>query len=159
MRKLASLLVGLVVLSACSTIDCPLNNIVMGQWKLSATLGDTLTVSTVRGSGSDTVLLNRAVAVDSFALPMSYSQEEDIYYVQISHPTETTPLRTIDTVRVSKRNYPHFESVDCSPSMFHEILGVKTTHHRIDSIVINHKDVTYDTHRNHFLIYLQAAAD
>ena len=154
MRKIIPILIcAVLTMVGCSTYNCPLNNTVYTKYKLSGnitTLRDTLTISTTRLEGTDSVLINRDVNVDSFMLPISYSHPEDILYFE----TRDTLNRVfIDTVKVQKENFPHFESTDCSPSYFHTITGVTTTHNRIDSIVINHKDVNYDATTAHFIIY------
>ncbi len=154
MRKIIPIIcLAILMMVGCTTLDCPLNNTVYTKYKLGGsmtTLADTLTISTLRMEGNDSVLINKDVAVDSFMLPMSYSQPEDIFYFEMR---DTLHRVFVDTVRVSKENRPHFESVDCSPSFFHTITGVSTTHNKIDSIVINHKDVNYDATKVHFYIY------
>ena len=143
MRKIIPILMmALGLMAACSTLDCPLNNI--------TTLTDTLTISTNRIEGTDSVLINKDVNVDSFILPMSYSLLEDSLFFETRN-ADNRLLR--DTVTVQKTNTPHFESVDCKPSFFHTITGVKTKHNSIDSIVINCKEVTYDETKPHFYIY------
>ena len=114
------------------------------------TLNDTLTISTTKQEGTDSVLINKDVKVDSFILPMSYHQPEDVFYFTVKNKYLQEYK---DTVVVKKKDQPHFESVDCSPSFFHTITEVKTTHNLIDSIVINNKDVNYDASKAHFYIY------
>ena len=46
-------------------------------------------------------------------------------------------------------------SVDCSAAYFHKITAVSTTHHVIDSIVVNYADVNYDNKQEHFYIYFK----
>ena len=144
MRKIIPFVVFMVLaMVGCTSLDCPLNNTVYTKYKLmgdNKTLKDTLTISTKKIEGTDSVLINKDVNVDSFSLPMSYSQNEDVLLFK-------------DTVTVSKENRSHFESVDCSPSFFHTITDVKTTHNYIDSIVINQKEVNYDASKAHFYIY------
>jgi hypothetical protein len=159
MRKIIPLIIVCIcLLAACSTIDCPLNNAVFTAYKLTGTvtsLADTLTISTDITDGNDTVLINRDVNVDSFLLPLSYQRNEDTYFFKIYNKTSSTT----DTVRVEKDNKPHFESIDCNPSIFHTILGVKYTHNRIDSIVINNANVNYDATKAHFHIYFKSASN
>lgn len=148
-----------MALSACSSIDCPLNNRVYASFRLAgevATLSDTLTVATQRtpdNAAEDTVLLNLLTNADSLTLPMSYSRSEDILYFELRQ--YGTGRKTTDTVRVAKQNEPHFESVDCNPAMFHTITGVNFTHHAIDSIKINYNKVTYNDAKANFLIYFK----
>lgn len=146
-------------LSACSSIDCPLNNRTYASFKLAGDvtkLVDTLTISTPRNIDNpeeDTVLINRLVDTDSLSLPMSYQRTEDIYI--FTFVQKDTELKTIDTLWVSKENEPHFESVDCNPVMFHTIKDVSFTQRAIDSIKVNYNKVTYNDAKAHFLIYLK----
>lgn len=146
-------------LSACSSIDCPLNNRTYASFKLAGDvtkLVDTLTVSTPRNIDNpeeDTVLINRLVDTDSLSLPMSYQRTEDIYI--FTFVQKDTELKTIDTLWVSKENEPHFESVDCNPVMFHTIKDVHFTQRAIDDIKVNYNKVTYNDAKAHFLIYLK----
>lgn len=144
---------------ACTSIDCPLNSLVYTQYQLMNaagkvdTLADTLTIFTTRVDGNDSVLINRNVKTTEFALPISYTQNQDIFFFE----TKDTVYKVtrLDTVTIEKENMPHFESVDCSPSFFHKITSVSCTHNAIDSIVINNHDVNYDTSKKHFLIYFK----
>lgn len=146
-------------LSACSSIDCPLNNRTYASFKLAGDvtkLVDTLTVSTPRNIDNpeeDTVLINRLVDTDSLSLPMSYLRTEDVYI--FTFVQKDTELKTIDTLWVSKENEPHFESVDCNPVMFHTIKDVRFTQRAIDDIKVNYNKVTYNDAKAHFLIYLK----
>ena len=140
----------LLFLVSCSSVDCPLNNTVYANYKLMGkvtTLPDTLTIWTSRNDGNDTILINQQVNTDSFTLPVSYARDRDILYFRTNH--------TMDTVTIDKTNIPHFESVDCSAAYFHKITAVSTTHHVIDSIVVNYADVNYDNKQEHFYIYFK----
>lgn len=161
-EKAKALVVAMIAglgLSACSSIDCPLNNRTYASFKLAGEvtkLVDTLTVSTPRNIDNpeeDTVLINRLVDTDSLSLPMSYQRTEDIYI--FTFVQKDTELKTIDTLWVSKENEPHFESVDCNPVMFHTIKDVRFTQRAIDDIKVNYNKVTYNDAKAHFLIYLK----
>ena len=161
-EKAKTLVVAMIAglgLSACSSIDCPLNNRTYTSFKLAGDvtkLVDTLTVSTPRNIDNpeeDTVLINRLVDTDSLSLPMSYQRTEDIYI--FTFVQKDTELKTIDTLWVSKENEPHFESVDCNPVMFHTIKDVRFTQRAIDDIKVNYNKVTYNDAKAHFLIYLK----
>ncbi len=138
---------GVPLLTARSTTRIYTKYKLMGNIK---TLQDTMTISTIKTEGTDSVLINKDVKVDSFILPMSYHQPEDVFYFEIRNRDHQVWK---DTVTVKKENYSHFESVDCGPSFFHTITEVKTTHNYIDSIVINNKEVNYDASKAHFYIY------
>ena len=144
-----------LLIVSCSSIDCPLNNRVATIYKLQGkvdVLSDSLTVSTSRFERNDTVLLNRAIDIDSFLLPISYNHPEDVLYFRRSN---STGWSITDTVVIEKRDAPHYESIDCSPAYFHEILNVRHTRLGIDSIVINKSKVTYDAKTPHLYIYFK----
>ena len=154
MRKIIPCLVFMVLaMVGCTSLDCPLNNTTYTKYRLMGnitTLKDTMTISTTKTEGTDSVLINKDVKVDCFILPMSYHQPEDVFYFEIRNQ-ENQVFK--DTVTVKKEDFSHFESVDCNPAFFHTITEVKTTHNLIDSIVINNKDVNYDASKAHFYIY------
>lgn len=147
----ASLLTAAVLLlTACSSVDCPLNNSVQAKYKLAGrvtTLPDTLTISTTRANGTDSVLINLQTPTDSFTLPMSYGRVEDVLLIRTN--------QLMDTLRIQKTDEPHFESVDCGLNYFHTITGVSCTRHAIDSVTIMHNHVTYDASQTHFLVYFK----
>ena len=159
-KPLFSATIAALVLSACSSVDCPLNNSIYATFRLAgdvATLDDTLTVATQRridNAGEDTVLVNRLTKADSLSLPLSYQRDEDQFLFSLAETGTATV--TTDTVWIAKDNEPHFESVDCPPAMFHTINGVRFTRHAIDSIKINNNKVTYNDAKAHFLIYFKA---
>ena len=148
------ILITIFVVAGCSSIDCPLNNRVYAKYKLAGdvkTLTDSLTLSANLGDGNDSVIINKSVNTDSFQLPMSYQRSEDVFFMEIKNTTGSQ----FDTIKVSKTNTPHFEAVDCNPAIFHVITGVKYTKNRIDTIVINNSNVTYDATKSTFLIHFK----
>lgn len=148
-----------MVLSACSTVDCPVQNTVSTQYNIVDVDGaalktaDTLWVWTPRSDGSDTLLLNRGIGISAFSLPVSYQHPEDtlVFFV-----ADTLGQMTIDTVWVKKDDIPHFESVDCSAHFFHRLTAVRSSHNGIDTIYINEPSVTYDQTAVHFCIRFKA---
>lgn len=156
MRKIGFLL-SLSLLLSCSSIDCPLNNTVSAVYTLGgkvSSLGatDTLTIWTIRGDGKDT-LLNRYTSVHTFTLPLSYHQPTDVLIMCF---TDTLGTQILDTLYVSKTNDPHFESVDCSPSYFHQLTNLQCTHHMLDSVSIAKPAVNYDTNSTHINLYFHS---
>lgn len=150
-----------LLLTACNGSDCPLNNTVRSRYTFysSATgertaLSDTLTVSALP---RDTVLLNRAYNISSMTLPVGYLQMADTLLFRFS----TQAGQICDTLIVNHTNVPHFESLDCGTSIFHEITGVSVTRRApsadyptaIDSIVVSNKKINYDENEN-FKVYL-----
>ncbi len=156
-KKITSfLLSSTVILAACSSIDCPLNNRVYTNYILQTaehsvdTMKLFMTISTNRNDGSDTVIINKDVNVTQFSLPISNAQQSDTFFVELA---DTVSFSTLDTVTVCKDDYMHFESTDCTPSYFHTLTSVSSTHNAIDSVVINTNAVDYDTTKKHFYIY------
>lgn len=154
------MLLGAAGMASCSNIDCPLSNSVSAKYifynsagKASAVVKDTLTV---KAAGTDTILFNRGVNLTEVNLPMSYRQNADTLLFCISNTGES---RT-DTVVVGHTNEAHFESIDCSPSMFHKITSVTLKKGsgsenvaRIDSVALNNPKVNYNVAEN-FKVYI-----
>lgn len=154
MRKIIPAILTGVFMSACTALDCPLNNIVSVRFDLKGavdTLSDTLTISAMRTTGTDTILFNKGVETTYFLLPMSYTQDEDRLLFEVADTAAKTKIK--DTVTIAKTNQPHFESVDCSPAIFHTITSVTHTGNAIDSIVINNPNVDNDETKENLYIY------
>jgi len=151
MKRLVPITFISAMLAACSSIECPLNNVVEAVYTLQKSTGlpdtlyDTLTIFTRRSDGTDTILLNKAVQTTSFELPMSHTNETDELYFLIGSIT--------DKVTVTKTNTPHFESVDCTPSYFHQITDVQWQGSLIDNIIIKNQEVSYDTTTNMYIVF------
>lgn len=146
----------LLSLSACTTIDCPLNSIVQTAYLLQGdveTLLYILTVSTPRIDENDTVVLNQISAVDSFILPISYTHPVDTFYFDTQ---TTTGAQFLDTITITKEDHQHFQSVDCAASYFHTLTKVETTHHAIDSIAIHAHHVTNNIREAHVYLYFKS---
>lgn len=158
MRQVVVGLVAVLLVSACSTIDCPVQNTVYTVYNLYTsdqrvdTLRDTMYVYAHRRDGSDTLLFNSGIGLTAFSLPISYSHPEDtIFFLTM----KDRAVATVDTVFIKKEDIPHFESVDCSASFFHRLTAVRSTHYAIDSIVISKNFVDYDATSPHFHLYLK----
>lgn len=149
MKKLLTLALAALTLAGCTSIDCSIDNTVMMQVRIKGAT-DTLNVSALRSGEADTLLYNRGVSTDSLQLPMSYMQQTDSYRFVFK---DAAGQVTADTLSVSKTNEPRFESVDCSPQYFHTLTAVSSTHHFIDSVVINNSQVTNHVSSAHLLIY------
>lgn len=160
MRKIIVFFLALMAIGACTSIDCPVQNNVYTVYGLRKADGstdtlrvDTLTIVSKRADGTDSTLLNRAVGITTFDMNISYTQPEDVFYYTL---LDTLGNTYQDTIYVKKEDEPHFESVDCQATYFHHLTEVRSTHHIIDSIVINHSTVNYDATNEHFHIYFKA---
>ena len=106
-QALFALLLMLFCIAGCSTIDCGINNSVYCKYKLAGdvtTLNDTLTITADLHDGNDSVIINKAQKTDSFTLPMSYQQDEDVFYYEVANPSN----RYRDTVKIRKTNIPPY---------------------------------------------------
>lgn len=162
--KAALLCIASLAASACTNVDCPLDNIVemtcglySAEDKASLKISDTLTVRA--GGTKDTILLNRAQNISSFALPLRHQAEEDTLLLRFSN---AAGLAATDTLFVGHTNMPHFESVDCPSAMFHTLNCVRWTSHTlsqmpltIDSVSITRNAVNYENIEN-LRIYLRS---
>ena len=160
MRKIAVILF-VVAFAACTSIDCPVQNLVYTKYAFKKADGttdtlntDTLWILTRRADGTDTLLLNGLCGstATKFNLQISYTQPEDVFFAVLA---DTAGNFYIDTIRIKKENIPHFESVDCQASYFHEVTSASITHHAFDSISIHHSSVTYDVSNDHFYLYVK----
>ena len=148
-------LIAVVLLVSCSSIDCPVNNVVDTRYRFYSTAGDslklmdTLSVTSTRKDGTDSLILNKLSEKYSFSLPISYSHPEDVLVFQFKKGSSIVA----DTVWVKKDDYPHFESVDCNAVFFHTLTAVRNTTNLIDSVVIKNPSVNYDNTTVHFYIY------
>ena len=107
MRKIVVFLI-VVTLVACTSIDCPVQNLVYTKYALKKADGstdtlntDTLWILTRRANGTDTLLLNGlcGTTATKFNLPISYTQPEDIFItvlkeriIPIRSPMSSSPI-------------------------------------------------------------------
>ncbi|MDD4760284.1 MAG: DUF6452 family protein [Bacteroidaceae bacterium] len=146
-----------VLLSSCSSTDCPLNNTVSlkANFYYSKTgaltnVNDTLSVIAV--GRRDTTILNRYIKFNTINLPMGYAQTVDTLLFRFI----TNYGSVTDSVFIGHTNEPHFVSLDCSTAFFHQIKSVSCTHRNptpnfptaIDSILIVNPSVSYDKTEN-----------
>lgn len=151
-----------LVTTSCSSIDCPVKNTVAVYYAMmkhdadgvlvADTLQDTLWVWTKRSNGSDTLILNSLVGQSAFSLPISHQHPEDMLVFAIS---DTAHVITLDTLWLAKDDTPHFESVDCAVRFFHQLTGIRSTNHGIDSVVIRIPSVTYADDITNINIFLK----
>jgi hypothetical protein len=148
-------ILAMVLMISCTSIDCPVNNLVRTRYQFTSSAGDslklldTLSVVSTRKDGRDTLIFNKGVNVCKFHLPISYSHPEDVlvFYFDGENLHET------DTLWMKKDDIPHFESVDCNASFFHKLTDIRHTHNCLDSVVIVNPSVTNDDAVVHVYIY------
>lgn len=143
-----------VIVVSCTTIDCPVNNLVRTRYQFTNSAGDslklmdTMTVVSANKDG-DTIVLNKGVSISKFHLPISYSHPEDelVFYFDGDN------LHLADTLWIKKDDISHFESVDCNATFFHKLTAIRHTHNCLDSVIIVNPSVTNDDQVVHVLIY------
>ena len=161
----------MATITACSSIDCPVNNTVRVYYALTKADGtrdtlnkDTMWIWTQRADGNDTIISRQrqgnlelncffGSSAYAFDLPISYTQPEDVLCMLLR---SSEGNNYTDTIRIKKEDFPHFESVDCQAAYFHTITAVSATHEIIDSIVIINPHVNYDQNTTHIQLYLKA---
>ncbi len=158
---MTALLATMLTLGACTSIDCPMNHQVFTTYKMFKPNGkpdtlnnDSLWIFTRRADGkSDSMIINALTGTSAtyFNLPVSHMQPEDTFNVILTKASGTSYL---DVIYVKKNNFPHFESVDCQASYFHEITGIRTDGNIIDSIIIINPYANYDRATEHFHIFI-----
>lgn len=92
------------------------------------------------------VILNRKYGATSVELPMSYTEEEDVYYFNYSK-------RFADTLWIKHLNYPYFTSMECGTVMHYRITEVRSTNHLIDSVRVVATEVTNTLKKNVKIYY------
>lgn len=155
----------MVGLSACSNIDCPLDNVVSLQCNLydastqsALTLSDVLSVTP---AGRDTLLLNQATGIKSFLLPLKEAGTQDTLLLHFANAQGAVQ---VDTLFVNHTPQPHFESLDCPSSVFHTLNAVRvsaqvsTNSAIVDSVSLVRPIVNYDDIENIHLFIRTSAA-
>lgn len=155
----------MVGLSACSNIDCPLDNVVSLQCNLyDASTQSTLTLSdvlSVTPAGRDTLLLNQATGIKSFLLPLKEAGAQDTLLLHFANAQGAVQ---VDTLFVNHTPQPHFESLDCPSSVFHTLNAVRvsaqvsTNSAIVDSVSLVRPIVNYDDIENIRLFIRTSAA-
>lgn len=142
---------------ACENINCPLNNTVESIYGFYASarstgspfqpggaikISDTLTITAL---GADTIIANRLVNRSRVALPVSYYGEIDSLRFAF---TSADGSKAADTIWMTKENFGHIDDPSCPLHMWHNVLYVRSTHHLIDTVLINHTEINYDANEN-----------
>lgn len=163
MRQLSKILMATsaatLILTACSTALCPLNNTVYGTYGFYANLNGTeSSVSiqdtlTIKAAGTDSILINRTANARNVELPFSFTASEDTLILEFIN--EAQQLRT-DTIWIAKDNLPHYESPECPAAMFHYVTNVRSTHTLIDTVYVVNPNINYNASEN-FKIYFRTA--
>lgn len=142
-----------LLFAACNDVSCPLNNTVASVYGFYATArtddgafvgGAAVTVNdtiTITALGPDTVLANKLVGAGGAILPVSFYGDVDTLQFAFVDKAGRTAA---DTLWVSKKNTHHSDDPSCPVHLWHSILGVRSTHHLIDTVVVSNAQVNYD---------------
>ena len=176
LSSIAVMMLAVILMTACSSIDCQLNGSVYCTYQLKNQYGEDmqftapLTVTLCETEKGDSVIIYSENNVSSFDVPMSYDAYTDMIMLTLTltdtiHSTteegkdttyyETRPLN--DVIRISKTNEPYFESIDCAARYNHTIENVQSSNNFIDSLVINDVKVTNDASKENIYIYIHTA--
>ncbi len=146
-----------LALSACSSIDCPLDNQVEmtlafydANTLKSLALPDTLSIYGLN-AGSEQLLYNRGIAVKTVKLTLRPQQPTDTFLVRFTSPAEGGT----GTVWVAHESQSHFGALDCPASTFHTLRALRWKGHdlnllplTVDSAAISHSNVRYEDVEN-----------
>ena len=152
-------------MTACSNIDCPLDNVVLMQCNFYSSetqsplkLADSLSV---RLAANGLTVVNTSTGVEKFLVPLKDSGERDTLLLHFSN---LQGQQATDTLVVAHQPQPHFESRDCPPSFFHTLTAVWATSHplsemplTVDSVSLSRSIVNYDDIEN-IRIYLRTTS-
>lgn len=159
--------VGVGLVTSCEQVSCPLNNTVESKYGFYAsartadgvfaegpavTVADSLSVCIL---GTDSVLINRQYNISGVALPVSFYGQTDA--LQFSFKDQQGAVGR-DTLWIHKQSHPHFDDPSCPVHVWHVVTAVESTHHLIDTILINHAEINYDGLEN-FQIYFFTSDD
>lgn len=153
LKRILPTALGSMMLTACDSVDCTLNNIVACNYAFYNHEGKAVELTgvlTVSAMGTDSVLFNQGRNISTLSLPMSYWAQADTLVFDL----EGEDYSISQSFVVHKTNTEHFESPDCPINMFHEITNVDLLRHGvIDSVVVVKNSVNFDTNEN-IRIYL-----
>ena len=143
MRRCLLPLLTILMLAACESYDCTLNNHVglyaaFDREGTAVQIDDTLTI-TYGQTGP--LLLNQSVKTASLNLPLTYWENEDTLVLTV----KGTDYLLQDTIWIKKSNQVHYESPDCPTTLFHTIEEVRNTNEFIKSITVTRPSVNYET--------------
>lgn len=153
-------------MTACSNIECPLDNQVEMtlafydvQTEQTTTISDTLTVYGLK-KGTEQLYFNRGTGIKSLKLSLNPAAQCDTLLLRFSNPTHYY----VDTLVVNHTPLPHFESLDCPAAVFHTLRSVRWVGHAltlyplsVDSVAISNSNVHYEDVEN-LKVFLRTAA-
>lgn len=156
-------IIGLFATTACTSIDCSLDSVVV--WTL--TFYDSATDSPIKlpcilsvDAERAGTLYNQAYNVSSIALPMSHTADADTLYLKWGYQNKADANGNVvyevtDKLIVAHENYGHFDAMDCPAAVFHTITGTHLEGHpfaefpfTIDSVSVIRPQVDYQDVEN-----------
>ena len=159
MRKFLLFILSGTVLAACTSIDCPLDNVVVmtttfyypeleeNNWQ--ETQMQFLDTITVTSPSATTPLLNRGTSLASLELPMHQFASGSGRDTLALHFLGASGSEAIEYIYLEHTCTPHFEAIDCAASVFHRITAAEcSTGGILDSIRIIQPLVNYDDVEN-----------
>lgn len=145
-----------VLLSSCNETACPLNNTVMGHFGFyknqegglsKIKVMETLTVT---AAGTDSVLINQEYGTDEIKIPLSYTSGTDTIVFSFE---KDNSMVTKDTIFITKRSYPYYESPDCPTVIFHNIEHLQSSHRYIDTVLLVNPNLDYNATENFKIVF------
>jgi len=142
-----------LLLIACDTVDCTLNNAVYCYLSFYNNSGEKVAISdtlSISAYGTKKSIYNRGVKKSDVAIPMSYYNAEDTLTFAVTSNESTMEAEIV----IGKTNTQFFESPDCPVNMFHNITSAYVFSGQfIDSVVVVKPTVNFQQDEN-IRIYL-----
>lgn len=142
-----------IVITACSQeVDCSSTSRKMVYANIytlqsGKVVKDTLDSLTVTAVGTDSIIINKDVKVDTVLLPLRYTADSTKL---IFHYAKT---KLVDTLVIWHTNTPTFISMDCGYSMAQVISKIRYTKNLLDSVYISYNTANTDGIQNLKLFY------
>ncbi len=146
---LAAFMAAVMSLSSCSVQPCyddtdPMMNTIL----LTSGTGETATADSLRVRAiapSGIINFVDARSVSSFSVALDPSDDQSLFVITLNGIN--------DTAVIYYTRKPHLVSPECGYTIISDINGLMTTHHIIDTLMIENKSVNLDGQKNLHLFY------
>lgn len=156
----------LLSISACASIDCPLDNQVLMTLKFydaatqtKLTLPQTLSVYGLK-NGKEELLFNQGKDLSAVSLPLNVASDRDTLILKFTEGDASMSERIV----IDHARQQHFESIDCPAVTFHTLQSIAHTSHdlsvlalAIESVRIANPKVQYED-IEHLKVFFRTSA-
>jgi hypothetical protein len=146
---LAALVALIISLPSCSVQPCyeetdpMMNTLLLVSGTGETAKADSLRVYTYRAA--DTLKFVDARGTSFFSVPLDAANDESAFIITLNGVT--------DTAVIWYNRHPHLVSPECGYTLVSDITGLMTTHHIIDTLIIDNNNVNLNGETNLHLFY------